>query len=466
MSDPVANQHTGEPALRRVLGPKLLLFFVVGDILGTGIYALTGQVAGEVGGAAWMAFGLSFIVAMFTATSYLELVGKYPQAAGAALYTQRAFNVRFLTFIVAFTVMCSGLTSASAASRAFGGDYLGEFVKVPVLVVAVTFLVVLALINFRGVSESVKLNVVLTTIELIGLLIVIVVGVIAFSEGKGDASTAFEFNADGNPFTLVIGGAGLAFFALVGFEDSVNMAEETHNPQRTFPRALFAGIAFTGVMYMVIAFFATSIVPMDTLTESTAPLLEVVRAGAPWFRPEFFAFIALFAITNTALINLMMASRLVYGMSRERIIPKIFGAVHPFRRTPWVAIIFTTLIAIGLAAYGEIEALGGAEALSALGGTTALLLLAVFTLVNLAVLVLRKQSVAHDHYRAPTVFPILGIVSCAYLALPFSGRDTIQYVIAGGLLAIGIVLWVVTWLAHGRHQPAFDPSKLSDGPHE
>src|SRR5690606_30216415 len=110
---------------------KLLVFFVIGDILGTGIYALTGAVAGEVGGAAWMAFGLAFIVAMFTATSYVELVGKYPRAAGAALYTQRAFGIHFLTFMVAFAVMCSGLTSAAAASRAFAGDYLQEFVSLP-----------------------------------------------------------------------------------------------------------------------------------------------------------------------------------------------------------------------------------------------------------------------------------------------------------------------------------------------
>jgi APA family basic amino acid/polyamine antiporter len=448
MSDSVkaAAAPSGQPELKRVIGPKLLLFFIVGDILGTGIYALTGAVAGEVGGAAWTSFALSFIVAMFTATAYLELVGKFPQAAGAALYTQRAFNVRFLTFLVAFTVMCSGLTSAAAASRAFGGDYLSQFFSAPVIVVAVIFLIVLALVNFRGVSESVKLNVILTSIELTGLLIVIGAGVAGFAEGKGDAGKALEFSSDGSALGLIISGAALAFFAMVGFEDSVNMAEETHNPQKTFPKALFVGISITGVIYILVAFFSTTLVPIETLEKSTGPLMEVVKTGASWFPLQLFAFIALFAVMNSALINMMMASRLVYGMANARIIPRSLGTVHPFRRTPWVAIAFTTVLAIGLAAYGTFAKIGDASALSALGGTTSLLLLAVFTLVNIAVLVLRRHPVEHNHFKAPTIFPILGVICCGYLALPFSGRDTIQYAIAGVLVAIGIVLWIVTWL--------------------
>lgn len=434
-------ERDGQPPLRRVIGPKLLVFFVIGDILGTGIYALTGVVAGTVGGAAWMAFGLAFLIAMFTATSYVELVGKYPRAAGAALYTQQAFGIHFLTFMVAFAVMCSGLTSAAAASRAFAGDYLQEFVSLPALLVAIAFLIMLGVINFRGVSESVRLNVILTSIELSGLLLIIVIGTIALARGIGDAGNAFEFHPEGAPVSLVISGAALAFFALVGFEDSVNMAEETKDPPRTFPRALFTGIAITGVVYMLVAFFATALVPIEILGESTGPLLEVVRAGAAWFPLAVYSFIALFAVTNSALINMMMASRLVYGMSREGIIPGILGLVHPFRQTPWVAIIFTSLLAIGLASYGGVENLGG---------TTALLLLCVFALVNTAVLVLRRHKVEHQHYRAPTIFPVLGIVSCAYLASPWSGRDVQQYRIAGVLLVVGLLLWLVNRLIQRR----------------
>ena len=150
------------------MGPKLLLLFIVGDILGTGVYALTGSVAGEVGGAAWAPFLVAFLVATITAFSYLELVTRYPQAAGAALYTHRAFGIHFLTFLVAFTVMCSGITSASTASNAFAGFLSDGFGLGPRggqrgrLLLALGFMALIAAVNFRGVGESVKANVVLT----------------------------------------------------------------------------------------------------------------------------------------------------------------------------------------------------------------------------------------------------------------------------------------------------------------
>ncbi len=419
------------PGLHRVIGPKLLLFLVIGDMLGTGIYALTGDVAGRVGGAAWLAFGGAFIVAMFTATSYLELVGKYPRAAGAALYSQHAFNSRFVTFLVGFAVMCSALTSVAAASRAFSG-YFQELAVVPLVVLVPLFILGLAYVNFRGVAESVKLNVAMTCIELAGLLIVILIGARALSQGVGEPARALEFNSGGDPFALVISGAALAFFAIIGFEDSVNLVEETTNPQRDFPRAFFVGITITGVIYMLVAFFTTALVPIDVLRETDRDLLEVVRAGAPWFPLVLFSFIAMVAVGNTSLINLMMASRLLYGMSNERTIPPLFGAVHERRRTPWIAIIFTTALALALASWSGVRTLGG---------TTALLLLCVFALVNVAVLVLRPHKVEHAHYRAPTVCPVLGMVSCLYLASPLAGRESAQYVVAGVLLLLGVALF-------------------------
>jgi basic amino acid/polyamine antiporter, APA family len=421
----------GGPGLHRAIGPRLLLFLVIGDMLGTGIYALTGDVAARVGGAAWLAFGGAFLVAMLTATSYLELVGKYPSAAGAALYSQRAFNSRFITFLVGFAVMCSALTSVAAASRAFSG-YFQELVAVPLVVLVPLFIVGLAWINFRGIVESVKVNVVLTCIELFGLGLVIAVGAWALSQGIGEPARALEFNAGGDPFGLVMSGAALAFFAIIGFEDSVNMVEETENPQRDFPRAFFIGISITGVVYMLVAFFTTALVPIDVLRETNQDLLEVVRIGAPWFPLVVFAVIAMTAVGNTSLINLMMASRLLYGMAKERVIPRPFGAVHERRRTPWFAILCTTAVALALASWSGVRTLGG---------TTALLLLGVFAIVNLAVLLLRKSPVEHAHYRAPTLCPVLGLVSCVYLASPLAGREGAQYVIAGILLLIGIVLF-------------------------
>ncbi|MFG3160684.1 APC family permease [Streptomyces sp. NPDC048232] len=424
--------------LKRAIGPKLLILFVIGDILGTGIYATTGQVAGKVGGALWLPFVIGFVVAILTAASYVELVGKYPKAAGAALYTQKAFQVPFLTFIVAFMVMCSGLSSASAAARAFSGDYLSEFTDFfPPTLIAILFILALAALNLRGVSESVKTNVVLTLVELTGLFVILAVGAWAVLTGDGEPSRLGEFQAGGSGYALVtsvLGATALGFFAFVGFEDSVNMAEETVEPARTFPRAIFIGVTVTGTIYVLVALISSLLVDYRVLEDSSGPLLEVVKAGGLDFPPKLFALIALFAVTNSALINIMMASRLCYGMANERILPRALGRVLPRRRTPVVGIVFVSLLAIGLVSTGEI---------AGLGDTTAFLLLCVFAVVNVAVLVLRRDPVEHRHFRTPTVLPVLGAIASLALASPLADRPADVYIRAGVLVAIGIGLWVL-----------------------
>jgi amino acid transporter len=434
-----------EPSLHRVMGPWLLLLFIVGDILGTGIYALTGQVAKQVGGIVWLPFVVAFVVAVITAFSYLELVTKYPKAAGAALYTHKAFGIHFVTFIIAFAVMCSGITSASTASRAFAANMsnafgLGLSSGIGITSIGLAFMAVVAVINFRGVGESVKFNVVLTCVELTGLLIIIFIGLWAISAGQGDVSRVMEFKTGegGGAFWPVIAATTLAFFAMVGFEDSVNMAEECKDPIRHFPKVLLAGLLITGVIYVLVSISSITLVSPEELSKGETPLLKVVQAGAPNFPLWIFGIITMFAVANSALINMLMASRLVYGMSREQVLPAALGKVHRTRRTPYFAIGFTTLLAFGLITFvGEVPALGG---------TTALLLLGVFTVVNIAVLVLRRDPVAHSHFRTPTFLPVLGATSCAFLAGPWTGRDPVQYQIAGILLGIGVVLWLVTVL--------------------
>src|SRR5918993_2672577 len=431
-----------QPELKRVMGPWLLLLFIVGDILGTGIYALTGQVAKQVGGAVWLPFVVAFVVALITAFSYLELVTKYPKAAGAALYTHKAFGIHFVTFLVAFAVMCSGITSASTASRAFAANLSGALnlnleTGIGISLVALAFMALVAAVNFRGVGESVKANVVLTCVELTGLLIIIVIGLWAIALGQGDVSRVTEFNtADRSALWSVIAATTLAFFAMVGFEDSVNMAEECKDPVRHFPKVLLAGLVITGLIYVLVSISAITLVPAQELGEGETPLLKVVQAGAPNFPLWIFGFITMFAVANSALINMLMASRLVYGMSREGVLPPILGKVHRSRRTPYIAIAFTSVLAFGLITF--------VGAVPALGGTTALLLLGVFTIVNVAVLVLRKNTVDHEHFRAPTILPVLGAICCAFLVGPWTGRAPVQYAIAGILLAIGVVLWFVT----------------------
>ncbi len=460
-------EHT---ELKRAIGPRLLLLFIVGDILGTGVYALTGKVALEVGGAAWAPFLVAFAIALVTAFSYLELVTKYPRAAGAALYTHKAFGIHFVTFLVAFTVMCSGITSASTASKAFAANLADGFGLDPdntnlVLGIALVFMLVIAAVNFRGVGESVKANVVLTCVELSGLLLVILVGIYAATGGNADFSrvTVFDTSGDKNVFLAITAATSLAFFAMVGFEDAVNMAEETHDPVRNFPRMMLAGLGITGVIYLLIAVFSVALVPIGELGEGDTPLTKVVTAGLPDFPIDaIMPFIAMFAVANSALINMLMASRLLYGMARQDVLPPVLGWVHKGRRTPWVAIVFTTGIALGLI---TLVTKNSGSAVAALGGTTALLLLVVFTIVNIAVLMLRRDPIDRAHFVTPTVLPVIGAVVCFFFTLPITGREPIQYVIAGWLLVIGVVLWVLTWGANraffGKKTYLRDPETLA-----
>ncbi|WP_413451871.1 APC family permease [Georgenia phoenicis] len=457
---------SGEPDLKRAIGPKLLLLFIVGDILGTGVYALTGQVAAEVGGAGWAAILLAFAVATVTAFSYLELVTKYPQAAGAALYTHKAFGIHVLTFLVTFAVLSSGLTSASTAAKFLAENFIVGFGldwgQGGVTLIALAFITLLALVNLRGVTESLVFNVVLTLVELTGLLIVIAIGLWAMSQGDVDFGRAavFETSEDKTVFLALTSATALAFFSMVGFEDSVNMAEETKDPVRTFPRVMLTGLGLTALIYVLVSITAVAIVPVGELADSTTPLLEVVRRGAPDLPVDtIYPFLSMFAVANTALINLMMASRLIYGMAQHEVLPPVLGKVLPGRRSPWAAIVFTTLLAFGL--IWGVTQVAGDETVTALGGTTALLLLAVFTVVNVAAIVLRRRPVDREHFRAPRVLPYVGALTCAFLVGPWA-QDPIEYQIAGGLIAIGLVLWLLTWAFYRRGRPPLEPGAVSD----
>jgi APA family basic amino acid/polyamine antiporter len=448
MTEPTITRD--QPELKRAIGPRLLLLFIVGDILGTGVYALTGQVAGEVGGAAWAPLLLAFAVATITAFSYLELVTKYPQAAGAALYTHKAFGIHFLTFLVTFAVLSSGITSASTASKFLAENFIVGFNldwdQGGVTWIAIIFMALLALINLRGVSESLKFNVVLTLVELTGLLIVIFIGFWAMAQGNVDFSRTmiFETAEDKGVFLSLTAATSLAFFSMVGFEDSVNMAEETKDPVKVFPRVMLTGLCITAVVYVLVSIAAVAIVPVGTLADSQTPLLEVVRAGAPDLPMDvIYPFLSMFAVANTALINMLMASRLLYGMAHQDVLPRSLGKVLPNRRSPWSAIIFTTLIAFALII--TVTNFMGGETVAALGGTTALLLLCVFTIVNIAVLVLRRTPVDRDHFRAPRFLPYLGVLTCAYLVGPWA-QDPVEYQIAGFLIGLGVLLWALTWI--------------------
>jgi amino acid transporter len=442
MDDEHVSHATEHADLKRGIGPWLLFFFVLGDIVGAGIYALVGEVGAVVGGAIWSAFLCAFVLAIFTAASYAELVTKYPRAGGSATYVNNAFRNSFVSFMVAFAVAASSLTSASVLSLAFSGDYLLQFINVPSLLAALVFVVIVGCINFYGISESVRLNLIFTCVEISGLLLIVLIGAVTLGTGEGEPARAFEFKEGASLLPAILSGTVLAFYALIGFDDAVNVAEEVRHPSRIYPRAIFGGLLAAGFVYLLVTFTASMVVPTAELAASSGPLLEIVERSPFALPPLLFAGIALIAVSNGALINMIMASRVIYGMADQGVLPAVFARVHPGRLTPWVSILFTTLVVLTLlATIGR-----NPDALDTLSTTTVVLLLLAFIMVNSAVLVLRSDEVEHEHFRTPTVFPVLGILVSASLLIYSAIDDWTVFGLAGLMLGIGVVLYGVNVL--------------------
>ncbi len=430
------------PDLKKAITGPMLFLFILGDVLGAGIYALVGVIAGETGGAVWAPLLLALVLALLTAGSYTELVTKHPRAGGAAVFAKRAYGNDAVAFVVGFCMAAAGVVSAAGLALAFAGDYLGQLVGVPQVPAAVVFLLLVGLLNARGIKESLRANMVMTCVEVGGLLLVVVLGAIVVGRGRGDVGRLLEFSPERSVPAAVLGGSLLAYYSFVGFETSANVAEETEDVRRTYPRALFGALLVAGLAYLLVGLAVSASVPTDTLAGSSGPLLEVVRASRVGLPEGVFSLIALIAVANGALLTMVMASRLVFGMSRDGLLPPLLSRVLPGRRTPWTAIVATTAVAVVLVLFGS---------LATLASTVVLLLLVVFASTNLAVLVLRRETVEHDHVRVPTVVPVLGLGSVVLLAT----QQTAQVWAFGGLLLLlGLLLHAVT---RGASRRGVDP---------
>ena len=421
---------TDSKLTRRITGP-LLFLFILGDVLGAGIYALMGVLSGEVGGALWAPLALALVLALLTAGSYAELVTKYPKAGGAAIFAQRAFKPPIISFLVGFSMLAAGVTSAAGLAIAFAGEYLKTFLDVPTIPAAMIFLVLVAALNARGISESMKSNLVMTVIEVSGLVIVVVAVAVMLGGGGGDISRVTEFPSETAPGLAVLGGAVIAYYSFVGFETSANVAEEVRDPSRVYPRALFGALLAAGVVYILVGLASSIALPADDLSSSSGPLLAVVAATGVGIPEWVFSLIALIAVANGALLTMIMTSRVTYGMAEQGLLPSVLGRVLPNRRTPWVAIVATTILALLLTLVGD---------LSTLASAVVLLLLFVFISTNIAALVLRRDRVEHKHFRVWTFVPVLGVASCILL---LTQQEPIVWAFGGGFLVLGAILYVI-----------------------
>jgi len=426
--------------LRQAITGPLLFLFILGDVLGAGIYALMGVLAGEVGGALWVPLAVALLLALLTAGSYAELVTKYPRAGGAAVFAERAFRAPLVSFLVGFSMLAAGVTSAAGLSLAFAGDYLGTFIDVPPVATAIVFLAVLGALNARGIRESLGTNVVMTIIEVSGLVIVVVVVAMLVSGSGGDTGRITSFPEGTAPAAATLGGTIIAYYSFVGFETSANVAEEVRDPSRIYPRALFGSLAVAGIVYVLVAIASSIALPADELAGSSAPLLDVVEASGAGIPNWVFSLIALIAVANGALLTMIMASRVTFGMAEQGLLPSVLGRVLTQRRTPWVAIVATTVVAMGLTLVGD---------LATLAETVVLLLLFVFISTNVAVLVLRRDPVEHRHFRVWTAIPVLGVASCVLL---LSQQRPIVWLFGGILLVVGVLLFVVARFARRRER--------------
>ncbi len=397
------------------LGKWQVLFYGLGSMLGAGIYALVGRAAESLGNAVWLAFLAAMVAALLTGLSYACVGGRYPRAGGAAYVTQRALGRPAISYMVGIAVMMSGLTSMATGAQAIA-ENLEKAVgfALPIKLVAIALVFLVGCIIYRGMKESMWVNILCTVVEASGLLFIIAVGVrfwggVDYFETPAAPAPVVGAGSAGLTLALVLQGAVLMFFSFIGFEDILNVSEEVKHPKKDLPFGLIGAMLIATVIYIAVAITAVSVLPWQELAASKTPLMEVARRAAPWFTgiDKVYLGVTLFAIGNTALLNYLMGSRLLFGMSRQGLIPPVFGQLHPVRRTPTAA--------IGLL-FGIVTLLILSGGVQPLAEATVLLLLTVFTLVNLSLVVLkRRPSEPSDGFDVPLLVPVLGAAVCALL---------------------------------------------------
>ena len=391
----------GAVPLRRRLGLVLLVLYGTGITVGAGIYVLVGAVAGHAGVYTPWSFVVAATVMALTVASYAELSTRYPVSAGEAAYVRAAFRSRRLSTAVGLLTAATGVVSSAAVTLGSAG-YIQQFIDLPQALIVVIVTALLAAVAAWGILESVVLAGLFTLIEVGGLVIIIVAGVHAGLPIASTIAHAPPLNA------TVLSGIGfgslLAFFAFIGFEDLANIVEEAKVPHRDIPRAMMLTLGISTILYVLVAAVAVSAGPVERLASSSAPLSLVLREVAG-VSPATISAIAIVATLNTILAQLTMAARVVYGIARQGDLPAILARVHSRTGTPLIATASIT---------GLVAPLALVVPLAPLAEGTSLATLAVFALVNLALLQLRYRGAPSNipHVTVPIWIPVTGFVTC------------------------------------------------------
>jgi amino acid transporter len=394
-----------QPTLKRSLSLTLVIFYGLGNIIGAGIYVLLGKVVLHAGIFAPLSFLLASLLACLTAFTYAELVARFPISAGEVVYVQKGLGFRPLSRVVGLLIIMAGIVSAATILRGFTG-YLQVLVSVPDILVIPLLVLLLGGLSVWGIVESVGVAALFTGIEIAGLLIIIWVaapGLLQLQPAVADFVPLLKPDV----WYGVFAGGFLAFYAFIGFEDMVNVAEEVRRPEVNLPRAILAALALSTLLYFLIALVAVASVPVATLAGKDAPLAYLYQY-VTGRKPVMITLISLFAVINGALIQIIMATRVCYGMGRQHLLPAMFARVHALTRTPAVATVIVSMMVLVMALWFPIEALAKA---------TSYFLLLVFCLVNLSLWRL-KRSVEQPAgiLCVPRWVPATGfIASCAFV---------------------------------------------------
>lgn len=388
------------PKLKRSLSLTMLVFYGLGVTVGAGIYVLVGRVAGVAGLYAPASFLVAAGLAGLSAFAFAEMSSRFPRSAGEAVYVHQGFGSRTVATIVGLFVVLSGLVSSAALSNGFVG-YLQTMVSVPDWIALSVVVLTLGALAAWGIAESVTVAAVVTVIEVGALVVLLGLGFDHLADAPAKIAD-FVPPLEAVPLVAVLSGGVLAFYAFLGFEDMVNVVEEVEDAPRTMPAAILLTLAITTVLYLAVAILAVSALPLDTLAASDAPLALVFQSltggsSAP------IAAIAMAAVINGALIQIIMASRVLYGLADQAWIPSWLGRVHPRTRTPLNA-------TIAVAALILVFAL--ALPLGVLARITSLVVLAIFAAVNLALLAVKRRD---PRPKGVTVYPAI-LPVCGFLA--------------------------------------------------
>ena len=395
------------PALRRSLNLPLVILYGLGNILGAGIYVLIGKVAGAAGYLAPFSFLVAATIAGITAFSFCELSSRFPVSAGEAVYIKEGFQIPQLSLAVGLLIILTGVVSAATMTKGFVG-YLGVFIELPPELVIIGLLALLGTVAIWGIAESVTVAAAFTILEIIGLLLVLFV-TMPVLEQLPARKDEFIPTMDLTVWTGVFGGAFLAFYAYVGFEDMVNLAEEVKNSRRNLPIAILLAVAIATAIYILVALSSVLVLTPEQLQVSDSPLADIYRAATnqnPWF----ISIVSLCAVINGALIQIIMGSRVAYGLAKQGLISEVLGKVNPRTQTPVFATGIITGVIIVAALWLPIETLAR---------TTSYLLLVLFCMVNLALVrIKQRDSKKLATFLVPMYIPYVGFISCAlFLAI-------------------------------------------------